>query len=157
MRKKIFLITLTLTVAIFLSGCAGGGIVTPSINLTGNWTMTNTTTQTTASYLVSIGTVTTAKCNIIDNSGSLTIYNFKIIGSEFIKWNIGYGTFKNSVIIANISGSYLNIYGSIVSTVVYFEGNINPNGISGNGNWTQTISVYGYFDSASGTTVFIKG
>jgi len=159
MKKKSFLIITFLILAIFLVGCSGTGIITPSINLTGNWTMTNTTTQTTAPYLVSIGTVTTAKCNIIDNSGSLTIYNFRIIGSEFINWNIGYGTFNNSTLTANIniSGSYLNVYGSTVSSIIYFEGTINPNGISGNGNWTQTLSVYGYFDYASGTTIFIKG
>ena len=157
MKKKIFLITLTLTLAIFLSGCAGGGIVTPSINLTGNWTMTNTTTYTTSPLIADVGAVTTAKCNIIDNSGSLTIYNFRIIGSEFIKWNIRYGVHNNFTLTGNISGSYLNTYGSTVSTVIYFEGTINPSGISGNGTWTQTLSVSGYFGYASGTTIFIKG
>ena len=156
MKRETFFVILFLTLAIFLSGCAVGGIVTPSINLTGNWTMTNTTTYTTTSFF-DVGTVTTAKCNIIDNSGSLTIYNFRIIGSEFINWNIGYGVRNNFTITGNISGSYLNIYGSKVSTVIYFEGTINPDGISGNGNWTQTLSVYGYFDYASGTTIFIKG
>jgi hypothetical protein len=156
-KKKIFLITLTLTLVIFLSGCAGGGIVTPSINLTGNWTMTNTTTYTTSSLIADVGAVTTAKCNIVDNNGSLTIYNFRIIGQEYINWNIGYGVRDNFTLTGNISGSYLNIYGSTVSTVIYFEGIINADGISGNGNWTQTISVYGYIDSASGSTIFIKG
>jgi len=80
MKRKYFIVILFLILAIFLSSCAGGGIITPSINLTGNWTMTNTTTFTTSTYLVSVGTVTTAKCNIIDSSGSLTLYNFKIIG-----------------------------------------------------------------------------
>lgn len=142
----------------FLSSCAsGGGLLTPSINLSGNWTMTNTTTSTTSSLIADIGAVTTSKCNIVDNSGSLTIYGFYIVGSEYINWNTGYGTFNNSTISVNISGSYINIYGSTVSTIVYFEGTINPTGISGNGNWTQTLSVYGYFDSASGTTIFIKG
>lgn len=118
--------------------------------------MTNTTTSTTTSFF-NVGAVTTSKCNIIDNNGSLTIYNFKIINLEYINWNIGYGTFKSSIIKANISGSYLNIYGQTVSTIVYFEGIINPDGISGSGTWTQTISVSGYMDSASGTTIFIKG
>lgn len=152
--SKYFLVILFLTLVIFLSGC---GSIIPPINLSGNWTMTNTTTSTTNPSLANIGAVTTAKCNIIDDSGSLTIYNFKIIGSEFINWNIGYGTFNNFIITANISGNYLNIYGSTVSTIIYFEGTINADGISGSGNWTQTLSVYGYFDSASGTTIFIKG
>jgi hypothetical protein len=138
----------------FLSGC--GGVVTPATNLSGNWTMTNTTTSTTTPFF-DIGAVTTSKCNIVDNSGSLTIYGFHIVGSEYINWNTGYGTFNNSTISVNISGSYINIYGSTVSTIVYFEGTINANGISGGGTWTQTFSVSGYLDSASGTTIFIKG
>jgi hypothetical protein len=157
MKKKSFLIIAFLILAIFLTGCAGGGIVTPSINLTGNWTMTNATTYTTSPLIADVGAVTTAKCNIIDNSGSLTIYNFRIIDQEYINWNIGYGVRNNFNLTGNINGSYLNTYGSTVSTVIYFEGTINPNGISGNGNWTQTLSVYGYFDYASGTTIFIKG
>ena len=136
---------------LFLTGCG----VMPSTNLTGNWTMTSTTTSTTIPFF-HIGAVTTSKCNIVDNSGSLIIYGFHIIGSEFFNWKTGYGTFNNSMITANISGSYINIYGWTVSTIIYFEGTIN-NGISGSGNWTQTISAYSYFDSASGTTIFIKG
>jgi len=118
--------------------------------------MTNTTTYTTTSFF-DVGAVTTAKCNIVDNNGSLTIYNFRIIGQEYINWNIGYGVRNNFTLTGNISGSYLNIYGSTVSLTISFEGNINVDGISGNGNWTQTISVYGYIDSASGSTIFIKG
>jgi len=155
MKKRYYLLALVLVLSIFLVGCSG--VITPSINLTGNWTMTNTTTFTTSPYLVSVGTVTTAKCNIVDNSGLLTLYNFKIINSEFINWNTGYGTFKNSIITANISGSYLNVYGSTVSTIIYFEGTISSSGISGSGTWVQTVSVYGDIQSASGTTIFIKG
>jgi hypothetical protein len=157
MKKKSFLIIAFLILAIILVGCSGAGIITSSINLTGNWTMTNTTTYTTSSLIADIGAVTTSKCNIVDNDGSLTIYNFKIIGQEYINWNVGYGTFNNFTLTGNISGSYLNIYGSTVSLTLSFEGIINTDGISGNGNWTETISVYGYIDSASGTTFFIKG
>jgi hypothetical protein len=153
--SKYFLVILFLILVVFLPGCSG--VTTPATNLSGNWTATNTTTSTTSTQIADIGAVTTAKCNIVNNSGSLTIYNFYIIGQPFINWNTGYGTFKNSVITANISGSYLNVYGSIVSTIVYFEGTIGSSGISGSGTWVQTVSVYGYFDSASGTTVFIKG
>ena len=147
MKRKLFLVVLVLILAIFLVGCSGGGIITPSVNLSGNWTMTNS----------SASGVTTSKCNIVDSSGSLTLYNFYIVGQPFISWNTGYGTFKNSTIIANISGSYLNIYGSTVSTIVYFEGTISTSGISGSGTWIQTFSVYGDIQSASGTTIFIKG
>ena len=153
--KIPYILILFLIFTIFLSGC--GGVITPTTNLSGNWTMTSTTTYTTSTQIADIGAVTTSKCNIVDNSGSLTIYNFYIVGQPFIKWNTGYGTFKNSTIIANISGSYLNIYGSTVSTIIYFEGTISSSGISGSGTWIQTVSVYGYFDSASGTTIFIKG
>jgi len=146
-----------LILAIFLVGC--GGVTTPSVNLTGNWTMTNS----------SDSGVTTSKCNIVDSSGSLTLYNFYIIDQEYtlynfyiidqeyISWNTGYGTFNNSAISANISGSYINIYGSTVSTIVYFEGTIASSGISGSGTWVQTFSVSGEIYSYSGTTIFIKG
>ena len=157
MKRKYFLVVLFLILVIFLSGCSGGGIVTPSINLTSNWTMTNTTTYTSSPLIADVGAVTTSKCNIIDNSGALTIYSFRIIGQEYINWNVGYGTRSNKNIAMNISGSYLNIYGSTVSLMIYFEGNINADGISGSGSWTETISVYGYSDYASGNTIFIKG
>ena len=104
-----------------------------------------------------IGATTTSKCNIVDSSGSLTIYNFDIVNSELINWNTRYGTFNKPIFTANISGSYLNIYGSIVSLVIYFEGNIDASGISGSGSWTETISVSGYTWITSGTTIFIKG
>ena len=157
MKRKYFILVSVLILTMFLVGCGGGGTVMPSINLSGNWTMTNTTTFTTSSQIADIGAVTTSKCNIIDNSGELTIYNFRIVGREYINWNVGYGTRSNNNIAVNISGSYLNIYGSTVSTIVYFEGTINSSGISGSGTWVQTVSVYGYFDSASGNTIFIKG
>jgi len=54
-------------------------------------------------------------------------------------------------------GSYLNIYGSTVSLVIYFEGNIDASGISGSGTWYQTFSVSGYTWIYEGTTIFIKG
>ena len=145
MKRKYFLVVLFLVLAIFLVGC--GGVTTPSVNLTGNWTMTNS----------SDSGVTTSKCNIVDSSGSLTLYNFYIIDQEYISWNTGYGTFNNSAISANISGSYINIYGSTVSTIVYFEGTIASSGISGSGTWVQTFSVSGEIYSYSGTTIFIKG
>jgi len=145
MKRKSFFIILFLILVIFLVGC--GGVTTPSVNLTGNWTMTNS----------SDSGVTTSKCNIVDSSGSLTLYNFYIIDQEYISWNTGYGTFNNSAISANISGSYINIYGSTVSTIVYFEGTIASSGISGSGTWVQTFSVSGEIYSYSGTTIFIKG
>ena len=154
MKRKYFFVILFLILAMFLVGCSG--VTTPSINLNGNWTATNTTTSTTYPFF-DIGYVSTAKYNIIDNNGSLTIYNFRVIGQEYINWNVGYGTFNNSILTGNISGSYLNIYGSIVSTIIYFEGTIYSSGISGSGTWIQTFSVSGYIYSASGTTIFIKG
>ena len=91
MKRKYFLVSLFLILAMFLVGCSGGGgLLTPSINLSRNWTMTNTTTSTTSSLIADIGAVTTSKCNIVDNSGSLTIYGFYIVGSEYINWNTGY-------------------------------------------------------------------
>jgi uncharacterized protein YceK len=145
MKKKYISMVLILILAMFLSGCSG--VITPSTNLSGNWTMTNTSTS----------SVTTSKCNIVDSSGSLTLYNFYIIDQEFIDWNTGYGTFNNSAISANISGSYINKFGSTVTTIVYFEGTIASSGISGSGTWIQTFSVSGEFFSYSGTTIFIKG
>ena len=101
--------------------------------------------------------VTTAKCNITDNSGSLTIYNFDIVGDESKDWNTGYGTFNGSAISASVSGSYTNIYYHTVSTTVYFEGTINSSGIYGTVTWIQTFNVSGNLYSISGTTIFTKG
>jgi len=161
MKRKVFWVVLFLILAMFLSGC--GGVIIPSKNLTGNWTMTNITTYTTYPFF-DIGEVTTAKCNIVDSSGSLNIYNFWIVGQEYIDWNVGYGTFSNSTLTVTISGSFIyptdNIYESTVSYaiyyVIYFEGNIDASGISGSGTWIQTLNDLGYIYSASGTTIFIK-
>jgi len=158
MKRKYFLVGLFLVLAIFLAGCGGGagGPGIPSTNMTGNWTMTNVVTATN-NPIHDIGATSTTKCNIIDSSGSLTIYNFDIVNSETINWNTGYGTFNNPNIYVNISGSYLNIYYQTVSETIYFEGTINSSGIYGTGTWSQTISVAGYTWITSGTTVFTKG
>ena len=145
MKKKYYFVILFLVLAIFLSGCSG--VTTPSTNLTGNWTMTN---------IAATGSTTTSKCNIVDTSGSLTIYNFMIITQGYINWNTGYGTFNKPILTANINGSYLTIIGSTVSIVFYFEGNIDASGISGSGSWTETFSGNGDTWSVSGTTTFIK-
>jgi hypothetical protein len=146
MNKKLFYVSIFLIIGILLGGCDG---ITPSTStgITGNWTMTSS----------SQAGVTTSKCYIKDSSGSLTISNFRIIGEEHISWSTGYGSFKNSKITANINGSYLNVYGQTVSTVLYFEGIIGSDGISGTGTWLQTFNVAGFIDSYSGTTVFVKG
>ena len=49
--------------------------------------------------------VAIAKCNITDSSGSLTIYNFDIVGDESKDWNTGYGKFNGSTISASVSDS----------------------------------------------------
>ena len=147
MKRKYNFVILFLVLAIFLTGCSGGGIVTPSINLTGNWTMTNSSTS----------GVTTSKCNIVDSSNSLTIYNFYIVNQEYINWNTGYGTFSDSTITGTVNGSYINIYSQTVSTVIYFEGTINSSGIYGTGTWIQTLAVGGNIYTYSGNTIFVKG
>ena len=156
MKRKYFLVVLVLILAIFLVGCSSVGTVTPSTNITGNWTMTNMVTATN-NPIHNIGATTTAKCNIVDTSGSLTIYNFDIVNQEFINWNIGYGIFNKPTLTGNVNGSYLNIYGSTVSNIIYFEGILDTSGISGSGTWVQTTSVSGYTWITSGTTIFIKG
>lgn len=145
MKRKLFLSGLVLVITMFLVGCSGG--ITPSINLTGNWTTTNS----------SASGVTTAKCNITDSSGSLTIYNFDIVGDESKDWNTGYGSFNGSAISATVNGSYTNIYYQTVSTTIYFEGTIDSSGIYGTGTWVQTFNVSGNFYSYTGTTIFTKG
>ena len=145
MKRKYFFVGLVLILAIFLVGCSG--VTTPSVNLTGNWTMTNSSSS----------GVTTTKCNIIDSSGSLTIYNFDIVGDESKDWNTGYGTLNSFTISASVSGSYTNIYYQTVSTTVYFEGTIDSSGIYGTGTWVQTYNVSGNFYSYTGTTIFTKG
>jgi len=145
MKRKYFFAGLFLILVMFLVGC--GGVITPSINLTGSWTMTN----------ASGSTVNTSKCNIVDSSGSLTIYNFYNVGEEYINWNTGYGTFNGSAISINMSGSYTNIYFQTVSIVIYFEGTISSSGISGSGTWVETLTVGGNVYISSGSTILIKG
>jgi len=156
MKREYYFVILVLILTMFLVGCSGGGTVTPSTNITGNWTMTNIVTATN-NPIHDIGATTTAKCNIVDNSGSLTIYNFYIVNQESINWNTGYGTFNKPTLTGNVNGSYLNIYGSTVSNIIYFEGILDASGISGSGTWIQTTSVSGYTWITSGTTIFIKG
>ena len=157
MKRISYFLILILIFAIFLTGCTGGGvIITPSTNISGNWTMTNMVTATN-NPIHNIGATTTAKCNIVDSSGSLTIYNFDIVNQELIDWNTGYGTFNKPTLTGNVNGSYLNIYYQTVSNIIYFEGIIDASGISGSGTWIQTISVSGYTWITSGTTIFIKG
>jgi|AntAceMinimDraft_9_1070365.scaffolds.fasta_scaffold192968_1 hypothetical protein len=157
MKRISYFLILILIFAIFLTGCTGGGvIITPSTNISGNWTMTNMVTATN-NPIHNIGATTTAKCNIVDSSGSLTIYNFDIVNQELIDWNTGYGTFYKPTLTGNVNGSYLNIYSQTVSTIIYFEGVLNASGISGSGTWTQTMSVSGSTWTSSGTTIFIKG
>ena len=151
MKSKYFLSILILVLVVFLVGC---GVSTPSVNLTGNWTFSNLITSSTDSHFP-IGEVSKVTCNVIDNYGSLTIYNFRSFGQEYINWGTGYGTFNNPIITSEISGSYKNIYGQTVTTVINFSGTINPNGHNGSGNWSQTISVSSSFDTASGTSSFI--
>ena len=153
MKRKIFFVILFLTLAIFLSGCGG---ITPSINLTGNWAITYTTTSGTPSFF-DIGEVTNATCSIVDNNGSLTISDFTIIGQEYINWEVSYGTFsKPTFTTGYLVGSYLND-GSTVSLVIIFEGDINDDGTIGTGTWTATVSVSGETGgNGSGTCIFIK-
>jgi len=156
MKRKLFLLVLVLVVTVFLVGCSGGGTVIPSTNISGNWTMTSIVTATN-NPLDDIGATTTAKCNIVDSSGLLTIYNFDIVNQELIDWNTGYGTFNKPTLTGNVNGSYLNIYSQTVSTIIYFEGVLGASGISGSGTWILTYSVSGYTWTTSGTTIFIKG
>ena len=117
----------------------------------------NNTVTATNNPIHNIGATTTAKCNIVDSSGSLTIYNFDIVNQELINWNTGYGTFTKPTLTGNVNGSFLNIYSQTVSTIIYFEGILDTSGISGSGTWIQTMSVSGYIWTTSGTTIFIKG
>lgn len=153
-RKLLYLVILMVSIFLIV-GCSGNA---PSVstNITGNWTMTNLV-QSSNNPIHTIGATTTAKCYISDNYGSLTISNFRIINEEGIKWNTGYGSFIKPTISATVNGSYINIYGQTVTTVIYFEGKIGSGGISGSGTWVQTMSVGGYTWTTSGSTVFVKG
>jgi hypothetical protein len=155
MKRKIFFVILFLTLAIFLSGC--GGVITPSTNLTGNWAITYTTTFGTPSFF-DVGEITNATCSIVDNNGSLTISDFTIIGQEYINWEVSYGTFsKPTFTTGYLNGSYVNDYGSTVTLVIIFEGDINDNGTSGTGTWTATVNVTGETGgNGLGTTIFTK-
>jgi len=152
MKQKFFLVVLFLTVSILLSGCT-----TPTlINLTGNWTITGTTTSGTSAMFV-IGEVRTDTCSIVDNNGALTISNFTSIGQEDIVWDVCNGTFTNPAFtIGPLNGSMMH-NGHPVTFVVNFEGEINDEGTSGTAIWTATVNVDGGFEgNGSGTSVLTK-
>jgi hypothetical protein len=155
MKRKYLFVILSLIFAIFLSGC--GGVITPSTNLTGNWTITITTTSGTPPSYFDGGEVKTATCSIVDNDGSLTISDFTIIGQEYINWEVSYGTFsKPTFTTGYLNGSY-NDDGSTVTLVIIFEGDINEDGTSGTATWTATVNVSGgNGGNGSGTSIFIK-
>jgi hypothetical protein len=155
-KLNVHFVLIVIVFALFLAGCSGGVPSSSSFNFSGNWTMTNSTLSSTLA-MSDIGSTTTAKCNIVDTNGSLTIYNFRLVNQEFMKWNTGYGSRIGNKLTGNVNGSYTNIYGDPVSMTIYFEGTINKDGISGSGYWTQTFNVYGYFDTSSGVTIFVKG
>jgi hypothetical protein len=154
MKRKIFFVILFLTLAIFLSGC--GGVIPPSINLTGNWTITITTTSGTPSFF-DVGEVMNATCSIVDNNGLLTISDFTIIDQEYINWEVSYGTFsKPTFTTGYLNGSTID-NGSTVSYVIIFEGDINDEGTSGTAAWTANINVSDENGgNGSGTSIFTK-
>jgi len=147
---------LMMIIAIVLTGCSGGTPTGPAMNFTGNWTMKNTATISSIEG-IGVGETITAICSINDNNGSLSIYKVYIIGQESINWEMGYGTRSGNKLTANINGSYLKINGDRVSVSLSFEGEINTDGISGTGYWSQSFNINNSIDSAAGTTVFVKG
>ena len=155
MKRKYFLVILFLTLALLLSGC--GGVIIPSTNLTGDWAITYTTTSGTPSFF-DIGKVNHATCSIVDDNGALTVSDFMIIGQEYIDWEVSYGTFiKPAFTTGYLTGSYINEYGSAISLVIIFDGDMNDDGASGTGTWTATVSVNGVpGGNGSGTHVFTK-
>ena len=100
--------------------------------------------------------MTKSEFKIIDNLGSLTIYNYETTGQEFINWNTGYGTFNNPEILINLNGTYLNTDNYTVFVTIGIMGTINADGISGNGDWIQFFNLNDDVQSVSGITTFIK-
>jgi len=152
MKRKYFSVILSLLFVIFLSGCT-----TPaSIDLTGNWTITGTTTSGT-SAMFTIGETRTDTCSIVDDNGTLTISNFTSIGQEEIDWEDCTGTFTNPAFtIGPLNGSMM-YYGDTVTSVVNFEGTMNEDGTGGTATWTATVSVDGELEgTGGGTSVFTK-
>ncbi len=137
---------------IFLSGCTAPA----SINLTGNWTITGTTTSGT-SAMFTIGEDRTDTCSIVDDNGTLTISNFTSIGQEEINWEDCTGTFTNPAFtIGPLNGSMM-YNGHPVTSVVNFEGNMNDDGTGGTATWTATVSVDGELEgTGGGTSIFTK-
>ncbi len=153
MKRKTFFVILSLMFAIFLSGC---GTAPTLINLTGNWTITGTTTSGTSAMFI-IGETRTDTCSIVDDNGALTISNFTSIGQEDTDWEVCYGTFTNPAFtIGPLNGSMM-YNGHPVTSVVNFEGNMNDDGTAGTATWTATVKVDGVTEgNGGGTSVFTK-
>ena len=158
--KKVFLILL-IVISISFVSCTTEPEqpVSPNISMSGRWTSTNITTYTSNIYVFEVGVTTTAKFTAIDNSGSLTITDFILIGADYISWNKGSGSFnpKTYDFSVYLSGSYLNTYYDTVSVTVNFNGKVNNDQISGSGTFIEVLNVYGDQFSCSGTSTFFKG
>jgi len=152
MKRKCFFVILSLLFVIFLSACT-----TPaSINLTGNWTITGTTTWGNSQMFI-IGEDRTDTCSIVDDNGNLTISNFTTVDGEDANWEVSYGTFTNPAFtIGPLNGS-TTYNGHPVTFVVNFEGTMNDDGTAGTATWTATVSVDGELEgNGGGTSVFTK-
>ena len=154
MKRKGFLVILFLALTIFLSGC--GGVIPPSINLTGNWTITYTTTSGTPPSYFDVGEVKTATCSIVDDNGVLTISDFSIVGQEYIDFQVSYGTFTDPAFTTGYLVGTYNDNGLITISII-FEGDLNAAGTSGEADWTATVTVSGESGgNGLGTAVFVK-
>lgn len=93
----------------------------------------------------------------MDDDGSLTISDFEIIGQEYIDWSVSYGTFSQPTFTTGYLVGIYNDYGSTVSLIIIFEGEINEDGTSGTADWDATVTVSGENGgNGSGTSVFVK-
>jgi len=156
MKQKLFLVVLFLTVSIFLSGCTAPIL----IDLTGNWTITGTTTSGT-SQMFTIGEVRTDTCSILDDNGVLSITNFTSLPGNVdmgeVNWEDCTGTFTNPAFTIGPLNGNVMYYGDPTSFIINFEGNMNEDGTSGTGIWTATVKINGVtVGTGGGTSVFTK-
>lgn len=155
MKLKALIIG-SIIVLVLSTSCEGlFNIKHPNPNLTGYWSVVNTTTSTTNPNVFAVDGSTFADFHILDTDGRITISEFFIWGSV-IGWNTGSGSFDGTAFKGSIAGTYTNTYLQTVDISITINAEIDSTGKAVSGKFSQTNSVGGSSVSCTGTIMGIK-
>jgi len=152
--KKSFIV-FPIIFVLFIASCSN-----PASNdyktMSGNWQTRNTTTYTSNSSVFILGGITTATFSLTDNGNSIAMDNFGISGSTFITWYSVTGTYSGNTFAGNVSGYYYNTSNQLVTVTLAFTALIDDEKESGNGTFSETLSVNSSSVTCSGTIVISR-